>query len=456
VILPAAALLLFYAYNSGASERAFASLAAGGPPAAIAYWGEALAAGPNLNESMTPDRFARGGAAIAKAVALRSTASPEQRAFIDAMALRYKGTWDDWDRDDAAYSGAMEVLAATSNDPDAAVLAAEVLLERGGLTWTKHKPASEASQRALALIQNTLARDPANVMANHLCIHIYDAAPDRMPAIPCAQRLDAMTFQPEAEHLAHMPVHTWIETGAYDKALASSERAYALFVTLKASPNADATHETYEEHDAYTGYSSAMMLGNYATAKIWSDRASTAFDLPFAGLTAWRFGRYADAYAATDGSVQSDLAVRGYAALRLGKLGEARSLAAKLQSGVVAGYTAMLFLARLAEAEGKFDEANRWIDRAMAAENASFENELLPLQPALEARGGLALRRGRYADAATAFRAALAAYPNDPRAFFGLAAALTGLGQTADATAARAQFDAAWKGADTTLTIDDL
>jgi tetratricopeptide (TPR) repeat protein len=438
----ALALFLYYAYNGGESERAFAALAAAEPTNAMAYWGEALAAGPDLNTQTTPERFARGKAAIAKAVALEGSATTYQRALIDAMALRYQGTYADWYREDEAYRTAMERLANTTGDAVTRDLAAEALLE--------HRDRAGA----IAMIDAELASDPDDVMANHLCIHAYDQAADRTPALACARRLDASTFPPQAEHLAHMPAHAWIETGNYAAAIASSERAVVLFEQLKAIAGRDPGHDRFEDHDVSIGYAAAMMLGNYAEAKVWSARASAAFDLPLAAFTALRFARYDEAYALTDGTQQSDLAVRGFAALRLGKLDEARSLAPRL--GDTGGYSTGLFLARLAEAEGKIADAYRVLDQLAMQQKNAFAGEMIPDWPALEAKGGVALRQREYSKAVVVFRETLAAYPGDPRALFGLAAALDGLGDTAGAQAARARFTEAWAGADTTLSADDL
>ena len=76
----ALALFLYYAYNGGESERAFAAIAAAEPSNAMAFWGEALAAGPDLNTSMTSERFARGQAAIAKALAVEAGAKRTRSA----------------------------------------------------------------------------------------------------------------------------------------------------------------------------------------------------------------------------------------------------------------------------------------------------------------------------------------------------------------------------------------
>jgi tetratricopeptide repeat protein len=450
-------LFFYYAYDGGDAEIAFAQAAANDPRSAMAYWGEALADGPDLNTPMTQERFALGAKAIAAGVALEGSATPAQRAYVDAMALRYKGSWSDWQRDDAAYAKAMTALAgAVPADDSARVLAAEALLERGGLTWDGAQLADADSRRGLALIDTVLAANPNDVMANHLCLHAYDEAADRTPALPCALRLDAATLPPQAEHLAHMPAHYWIETGNYAAAVASSERALALFSQLQTIAQHDSEHDRYLRHDTYVGYSAAMMLGNYALARLWSARMETAFGTPFAALTALRFGRYADAYALAKDSTPSDLAVRECAALRLGRIAEAHDLAARLRKGTTAGYLAPLFFARLAQSDGNADEAGRWIDRAAEAEKSAFSAELLPLLPAAEVRGALALGRHDNAAAVAAFRAALGAYPNDPRALFGLAEALTAQGHAGEALAIRHRFQTVWTPSDTTLTEGDL
>jgi tetratricopeptide (TPR) repeat protein len=396
-----------------------------------------------MNTSMTPERFERGQAAIAKAVNLETTATPDERALIDAMALRYHGTFADFDGDDAAYRSAMQRIAQKTGDATARDLAAEALLE--------HRDRGAA----IALIDAQLATDPSDLMANHLCIHAGDEATVHATAVPCAQRLDAMTFVPKAEHLAHMPAHVWIETGDYAKAVASSERAYLLFQALKADTTRDPFHDRLEDHDVYVGYSAAMMLGNYTEAKVWSARTSTAFDLPLGAFTALRFARYMEAYALTATPQFRDVAIRGLAALRLGKLDEAQALRKQL-GNAAGGDSTDLFLARLAESEGNIAGAYRALDHLAAYQKGAFAGEMIPLWPALAARGGLALRQHDYAKAAAAFRQDLAAYPRDPRALFGLAAALDGLGDTAGAQTARAAFTQAWAGSDTTLTIDDL
>jgi tetratricopeptide (TPR) repeat protein len=445
-------LFFYYAYNGEAAVASFTQAATIDPQLSMAYWGIALASGPDLNTPINQERFAAGARAIAQAVALESGASAQERSMIDVMALRYKGTFANWRDDDAAYRRGMLALAQSSADRNVRLIAAEALLEGGGLTWGDAAPASEETRDALALVEGVLAGDPSNPMANHLCLHLYDLAPQREPALVCAERLDAAAFPPQAEHLAHMPAHYWIETGDYPAALASSERAFTLMQEVDAM-GGDAPHiDRYVKHDISVGYSAAMMLGNYAIARLWAQRMNSALGTSFDGLTALRFGDYAAAYVARENQY-GGVAVRGLAAIQLHRVAEARTLAADMlkNSAPAQGYLPQLFLARLADEDGNDAEATRWFDAAIANQRADYSGEQIPYIPAGEALGAHYLRRGDNAAAIAAFQATIATYPNDPRALFGLASAMAADGQRAQAVAVRARFDEAWKGADTTV-----
>jgi hypothetical protein len=444
-------LFLYSAYNGGGAARSFDEAASRDSGLAAAFWGIALAAGPDLNSPMTEPHFDVGQRAIRHAVLLSATASDRERSFVAIMARRYAGTFADWNADDAAYRDAITVYAESSHDENAQLLAAEALLEHGGLSWQSGRLASDESRPALELDAGVLRDDPLNVMANHLCVHLYDLAPDRRPALPCARRLDAAAFPPQAEHLAHMPSHYWIETGNYSAALASSQRAYALLLQLEGT-NDDAEHvHRYLKHDVAVGYSAAMMLGDYATAQLWAGRMDGAYGTSFDALTALRFGRYSEAYATPD-SAFGNPAVRGIAALHLGHTNEAQAIAASLAEKPPAhGYLSQLFLARVAEADGRPAEALRWITQAAGDQYADFSGELIPLLPAKEALGFFELRSGANPQAVAAFTQTLALYPNDPRALYGLASALAADGQNAAAATMHAHFIQTWESADTRL-----
>src|SRR6476620_10501119 len=64
-------LNLSYAFNHAEAARAYREAARLDPDLAIAYWGEALALGPNINAPMDPNNEPKALEAIQKAVALK-------------------------------------------------------------------------------------------------------------------------------------------------------------------------------------------------------------------------------------------------------------------------------------------------------------------------------------------------------------------------------------------------
>src|SRR5580704_3272121 len=82
-------LTLVYAFNHEEAARTFAYAAKLDPKCAMAYWGIALARGPNYNESeIDASREKTASDAIAKAQALAPGSSAAEQAYIRALAKR--------------------------------------------------------------------------------------------------------------------------------------------------------------------------------------------------------------------------------------------------------------------------------------------------------------------------------------------------------------------------------
>src|SRR5437870_2081374 len=78
---------------------------------AMAWWGVALAAGPNYNDPGDGTRDKRAYGAIQKALALRKKVSEPERAYVDAVAKRYTAERPpDRKALDRAYADAMHEL----------------------------------------------------------------------------------------------------------------------------------------------------------------------------------------------------------------------------------------------------------------------------------------------------------------------------------------------------------
>ena len=113
--------------------------------------------------------------------------------------------------------------------------------------------------------------------------------------------------------------------------------------------------------------------------------------------------------------------------------------------------------ARIFEAKGDRKAAiASWV-AAVAAEDAlAYDEPAAWYYPVRESLGAALLRDGRPAEAEVVFRADLEINPRNGRSLYGLAAALEAQKKTADAAWARAQFETAWKDADTKVALEGM
>ena len=103
-------LNLTYGFNHAEASRAFAEAARLDPGLAMAYWGQALVLGPNINAPMAPEAEPTALALLQKAIALKGKATARERAYIDALTARYTGKAADRAAADRAYADAMQKL----------------------------------------------------------------------------------------------------------------------------------------------------------------------------------------------------------------------------------------------------------------------------------------------------------------------------------------------------------
>src|SRR4029077_16561230 len=132
-------LNLSYAFNHAEAGRAYREAERLDPNLAIAYWGEALALGPNINAPMDPASEPKALEAIQKAIALKPKASPREQALIDALTQRYSGRAEDRRARDVAYADAMrKVHLQFPDDQDIAMLYVESVMDlRPWGYWTR-------------------------------------------------------------------------------------------------------------------------------------------------------------------------------------------------------------------------------------------------------------------------------------------------------------------------------
>ncbi|HNR30843.1 MAG TPA: hypothetical protein PKI11_08125, partial [Candidatus Hydrogenedentes bacterium] len=234
-------LLLTYAFNHGAAERAYRRAAALDPDCAMAWWGVALVNGPHINYPMVPpEKAAIAWEALGKARDLAANAGARDRALIDALSTRYAEQEPEDRRPlDEAYAGAMRaVFDAYPNDVDVATLFAEALMDlRPWDLWTLDGQPQPGTEEIVAILEHAMALNPAHPGATHYYIHAVEASPTPERAVPAADSLRdvARRLGPAATHLVHMPSHIYARVGRWRDAADANFAAMQSNIAFRAA-----------------------------------------------------------------------------------------------------------------------------------------------------------------------------------------------------------------------------
>jgi tetratricopeptide (TPR) repeat protein len=484
-------LTLLYGFNHEEAYRSFERAAALDPKAPMPHWGMSLALGTNYNDTATPDRLEQAYKHLAHAQSLASTGTEAERAFIDALAKRYVATPNDGQQParEATYAEAMGAVSRRfPDDLDAATLWAESRMNlRPWKLYTFEGRPEPGTEDIVATLESVLKRDADHPGANHYYVHAVEAStsPDR--AVASAKRLE--TLVPAAGHLVHMPSHIWIRTGDYVAAVKTNAAAAALDEQYVKQTGATGLYPMmYYGHNLQFESAAAMYAGNFASARTAGQKAAALVE-PMAGEMAMlqpfamqevmalvRFERWDDVLAkpAPPAGRDVQLALHHFArgAAYAGKgqpdaaateLAGLEAAAGRVKPDVMWSTTnpAPLVLdvaradltARIADARGGGAAAVTAWQRAVSAEDkVGYMEPPDWLFPAREGLAAAQMRMGQARQAETVYRADLAKYRRNPRSLFGLWKALERQGKTADAAAARKEFEAAWAGADVSLT----
>jgi tetratricopeptide (TPR) repeat protein len=433
---------LMYAFAKAEAGRSFREAQRRDPECAICFWGEAWAWGPYVNGRMTATEAPRAFRAIKTASALAEHhASPKERAYIEAMAVRHVEHFDpaDHGREDRAYADAMARVAERyPDDLDAATLYAEalfLLLPRPGT----FDIASPAVARLLRVLEGVLERDIRHPGACHLYIHTTELTSEPERAAACAEHLG--TAMPAASHLNHMPSHTWARMGRWGDAVDASVRAWE---SDRKSASGE-TLATYPAHDLQMLVVAACMDGQ-ATLAIRAGQGLTtlAGDSMYHALALVRFGRFSE-IGALGSRPAADISggvwdfAHGYARLRRADAAGARQFLARVSTtanssvatfrfhpaGTLLGVLAGILEGEIERAEGRLPEAIAAFERAVTLDDALVIDDPEPLPfAARHWLGAAMIDAGRFADAERVYRADLARHPHNGWSLVGLQRAL--------------------------------
>lgn len=486
-----------YGFNHAAAIQSFREAQRLDPACALCWWGEAVAHGPNINAPMDPAARAPALAALRKARAVKGKAPPLERALIDAAGTRYSRD-PDADRAalDAAYADAMmDVARRFPEADDVALLAAEAAMDTTPWNYwaaDKRTPNPRVGE-AVRLVERVLARNPDHPQAAHLYIHLMENSADPRRAEVAADRL-ATPLVPGAGHLVHMPAHIYYRLGRFrdsvrtNVAAARADEAY-----LKAVGDDGLYRYGYYPHNVHFIVTSAQMAGDMGTAIREAQKLAAVLEPEVAVQIAWTqpihaapylaYAQFAGADAvmdlpAADPRLPYVAGMRRYArAVALAREGDRsgaeRELAALDRIRREANFSAMMEqgvpapdLLRLAyvTAQGKIAFGGK--DYAEAArlyrEAAKIEDSIPYMEPPFwyypvrQSLGAALYRAGEHEEARDAFRAALAQYPGNAWALYGLTITERKLGHKLEAAAAEQAFRRAWMGNASWLRMDRL
>jgi tetratricopeptide (TPR) repeat protein len=482
-------LRLVYAFNHDEAVRAFNEAARLDPNCAMAYWGVALAMGPNINLPLDAEHATAAHDALQRAIVLAPKASPAEQAYIAALATRYS---DDPNADrkalDRAYADAMRQLARSQpDDLDASTLFAESLMDlRPWDLWSLDGQPRPETPEIVATLEAVLQKDPNHPGANHYYIHAIEASPEPEKGLPSAQRL--RTLVPGAGHLVHMPAHVYMRTGRYADAADANRQAIAVDERYIGTMQPAGVYPMmYYPHNIHFLWAAATMDGRSSEAMDAARQVATKvppgmarempmveYFMPTPYFAMVRFGRWEEILAepAPPDDLIYDTAMwhyaRGLAYAATKRFDQAaqeestlKALAAQIPSDRIVGDNqpaqtllrlASLSLAgEIAARQGDCERAIPKLEEAVSVQDSLPYMEPAPWYiPQRQALGAVFLQCDRPATAEDVFREDLRRNPGNGWALFGLAQSLRAQGRS-DAEI-EAQFRTAWRDADVQLT----
>jgi len=217
---------MYYSFHIIEAMASFKKAARFDPDCAMLYWAQALAYGPNINDLgyvASPVALK----ATEMAVQLSTTATPLEKALIDAIAIRYTADSADATRAklNAEYTAMMKkVYDKFSNHADAEALYADaMMLEHPWDLWNINGAPKAWTPLIETVLEELLARTPGHPGANHYYIHVMEGSPFAAKALPSAKRMAGLT--PGLSHTVHMPSHIYLRTGQYNEGVTVNEKA---------------------------------------------------------------------------------------------------------------------------------------------------------------------------------------------------------------------------------------
>lgn len=481
---------LSYGFNHAEARRAFKEAARLDPTLAMAYWGQALVLGPNINAPMDPADEAEAHHLAHHAATLMASASPREQALIRALQKRYTGRAEDRAANDRAYAEAMrEVHERFPDDLDIATFYVESVMDlRPWGYWMPDGTPHEGTAETVALTEDVMRRNPSHPGALHLYIHLVEGTSTPERAERAADTL--LTLMPAAGHMVHMPSHIYQRIGRYADAIRSNELAIVADEDYITQCRAQGLYPMgYYPHNIHFLWFAATADGQSARAIESARKVASRIDdavlaeMPmvagFRVVTYWalaRFGRWDEILREPEPPASSAFLragwhfVRGLAYVATDQLAAADTELATLRevlkdpsldaplfspnSGrAVLSPGPEMLAGEIAAARGQVDRAIAHLEKAVRLEDALVYTEPAEFYaPPRLTLGAILLESGRAAEAETVYWDDLRRNRNSGWALAGLVRALRAQGKDDEAAIVDARLRSVWQRADVRLT----
>ncbi|GAC1408537.1 MAG: hypothetical protein NVSMB64_16860 [Candidatus Velthaea sp.] len=442
-------LTMLYAFNVGQARDDFRAAERGDVHCAMCYVGEALTNTIDINHPSTDEGERRGADAVARGRKAAVSAPEDERALLDALAVRfdlekplkrrYAGLFAAMQRYTELHPqdgfGYTQAAYAGWNATD------DVNASDGGLN---------ADGRTLAAdLDEALKLDPDDLGARHLRIHFWEIAKHAERALPDADYLAGLTYEPGESHLPHMAGHTYARVGNYDALVLANEIALKndeAYFKLGAG-DGQKYMRSYHEHDVDFVLYGLSTVGRDAEARAWAVHESASDRINI--LVRLHANNEALRLLGTDSTPD-----RVIVEARLGDIPAAEKDLAAVRASGTFGNAANVAEAVLDRAKHD-DAAALTIYSKLRKRLGDYPGDPKSLWAYAigEGEGAVLLEGGKPDRAEAVFRRELAVYPNDPHLYFGLAEALKA--QNKDDSDARKSYAYRWRG-ERPLTLADL
>lgn len=263
---------MYYAFHIIEARASFDKATSFDPTCSMAWWGKALAFGPNINDF----GYKRPSAAFvsaSKALEYSTQSSAFEKALIHAISLRYSAdSSQNQDKLNELYSQQMKkVFLQFNKNENAGALYADALMLLHPWNLYNHDFSPKPwTPEIVSVLQKTLSINPKHPGANHYYIHAVEGSAHPQNAMKSAKYL--ATAMPDVAHITHMPSHIYIRSGYYNDGIKVNDDAdlgYNKYLSY--FPSTQENIALYSLHNLHMKLNCAQMAGNYKKAIQASD-----------------------------------------------------------------------------------------------------------------------------------------------------------------------------------------